>query len=173
MLPLKLEDIMEILKEFSCANNPLEIILLGGLSMQHYGLAERTTVDLDGEVKGNVDALFRFLKNKNIPSDIGEDISGWSIISMPPGYRERAIKIYSDDKLIVKVLNPVDFIVAKLRRFTEVDLNDALFVAKRFNVKPEDISSAVEDAIKNSPKDTSIFTFKKYLTVFIDKLRSS
>lgn len=172
MSQLKLEDIIEILKEFSCANNPLEIILLGGLSMQYYGLVERTTVDLDGEVKGNVDALFHFLKEKNIPSDIGEDISGWSVIAMPSGYRERAIKIYSDDKLTIKVLNPVDFIVAKLRRFTEVDLNDALFVAKRFNVKPEDISKGVEDAIKNSPKDTSLFTFRKYLAVFIDKFRS-
>lgn len=168
MSQIKLEDIIEILKEFSY-NSPLDVILIGGLSMQYYGLKERITLDLDGEVKGDVDGLFNFLKKKGIPSDFGENISNWSIISLPPGYRDRTIKIYSDDKLNVRVLDPVDFIIAKIRRFTEIDLDDALFVAKKYDVKPDAVRQAADSAIRNSPRDTSLFTFKRYVEVFINK----
>jgi len=165
------EAILEILKEFtSVKGSLLEITLVGGLALHYYGMKDRATVDIDAEVKGDVEGLFSFLKEKGIPSDIGEDISGWSVISMPPGYRERATQIYRDDLLQVKVLHPADFIIAKLRRFTEEDLEDAIFVAKRFNVTAGDIRKAAEAAIRNSPRDTALLIFKKNVELLLERL---
>lgn len=174
MSQLNLEDILNILKEFTIQRNSfLEIIFVGGLSLHYYGMKDRATVDIDAEVKGDVDELINFLKKKDILSDIGENISSWSVVSMPSGYRERAISIYSDDLLQVKVLHPVDFIIAKLRRFTEEDLEDAIFVAKKFNTAPDAIRKAAEDAIKNSPKDTALLIFKKNVEFFVKRLGDS
>lgn len=171
MSQLNLEAIINILKEFVAdRNTSLEVILVGELSLHYYGMKDRATVDIDAEAKGDVDGLINFLKKKNIPSDIGENISHWSVVSMPSGYRERAISIYSDELLRVKVLHPADFIIAKLRRFTEEDLEDAIFVAKKFNVTPDDIKKTAEDAIKNSPRDTVLLIFRKNVEIFVKKL---
>lgn len=172
MFPLTLEKIIETLKEFTKANNAdIELILIGGLALQHYGLKDRTTIDIDAEVKGNIEALFNFLKHKEIPSDMGEDIAGWSVVTMPPGYRERAIQIYKDDKLTLKVLHPIDFIIAKLRRATDEDMEDAAYMVKRFGIGPEEIKESAEGVIKASPKDTALFVFRKNVDLFVGRLR--
>lgn len=171
MFPLTLERVIETLKEFTKANNAdIEIILIGGLALHHYGLKDRATIDIDAEVKGNIEALFNFLKHKEIPSDIGEDIAGWSVVTMPPGYRERTIRIYKDEHLTVKVLHPLDFVVAKLRRATEEDLEDAAFMVKQFGLKFEEIRETAEEAIRNSPKDTALFIFKKNVALFLNRV---
>ncbi|MBI5206391.1 MAG: hypothetical protein HY934_01220 [Candidatus Firestonebacteria bacterium] len=163
--------IIELLKDFTRINNSsLEIIIIGGLALEYYGMKDRTTFDLDAEVKGEVEKLFIFLKSKGIPADISENISGWSIISLAPEYRERTQVVYKDERLSVKVLNQIDFIIAKLRRSTEEDINDALFIAKKFNIKSEDIQKNADEAIKNSPKDTALFVFKKNIEFFIKEL---
>lgn len=172
MSQLNLNNIIELLKDYTNKKNSfLDVLLVGGLALHHYGMKDRATVDLDAEIRGDVEDLFGFLKSKHIPADLGEDFSGWSVVAMPDGYRERSIQIFRDKKLTVKVLHPVDFIHAKIRRFTEEDIEDALFVAKKFNVKAEEIESSAKEAIKNSPKDTVLFIFKKNLTVFLKKLK--
>lgn len=171
MFPLTLERVIETLKEFTKANNAdIEIILIGGLALHHYGLKDRATIDIDAEVKGNIEALFNFLKHKEIPSDMGEDIAGWSVVTMPPGYRERTIRIYKDEHLTVKVLHPLDFVVAKLRRATEEDLEDAAFMVKQFGLKFDEIRETAEEAIRNSPKDTALFIFKKNVALFLNRV---
>ncbi len=171
MFPLGLEKIIELLKEFTEeSKNALEIILIGGLALHYYGSKERITVDIDAEVKGDVEKLVRFLKSKEIPSDLGENISGWSVINLPSLYRERAITIHKDELLTVKVLHPLDFIMAKLRRFTDEDLEDALFVAKKFNLRQGDVKEAANSAIENSPADTALFIFKKNVELFVAKM---
>lgn len=170
-MSLKLSDIIKILKKFAWENKkPLKVILIGGLALHYYGKKERKTGDIDAEVKGEVESLVQMLKKRSIPSDIGEDISGWSVVSMPPGYRRRVINIYRDALLSVNVLNPVDFIVAKLRRFTDEDMEDALFVADKFKVTSLAIRKAADAAISNSPKDTALFIFRKNLELFMKKL---
>ncbi len=59
-------------------------------------MQDRATIDIDAEVRGDIEGLFSFLKSKNIPADIGEDISRWSVITIPPGYRERSIEMCKD-----------------------------------------------------------------------------
>jgi len=170
--PIDLEKILELLKEFVWTRRErLEITLLGGLAVQYYGMENRATIDIDAEIIGDLEALFNFLKSKNIPADIGENISGWSVVSMPQGYRERVIEIYRDEFLTVNVLDPLDFIIAKLRRFTEEDIEDALFVAKKYNIKIEEIEKRAEEAIRNSPKDTVLFLFRKNINIFIALLQ--
>lgn len=171
MSGIKLNNVIQLLKKFSKGSR-LEIILIGGLSLEYYGLRGKTTIDIDAEVKGDVDKLSDFLRKNRIPSDIGEDVSRWSLISLPPGYKKRAKTVYSDDKLKVKVLSPIDFVIAKLRRGTEADLNDSLFIAKKFSLEKKDIIRAANQAIKNSPRDTAVFIFNKNIEVFTDKFKN-
>lgn len=170
MSRLELDHIIELLRNFARENkSALDVLLVGGLALHHYGMKERSTVDLDAEVRGDIEGLFAYLKSHRIPSDLGENFSGWSVIAMPPGYRERAVLIHQEPRLTLKVLNPVDFIHAKLRRFTEEDIQDALFVTKKFKIAAKEIELAVDEAIKNSPKDTAIFFFKNNVKIFLKK----
>lgn len=174
MLPVNLERVIELLKEFALSRRSnLQVILLGGLALQYYGMKDRVTVDIDAEIKGDIEGVFNFLKSKNIPADIGENISGWSVVAMPPYYEERAIEVYRDDFLKVNVLHPLDFIIAKLRRFTEEDIEDAIFVVRKYNITVGEIEKLAEEAIKNSPRDTALFIFRKNLEIFISKLKES
>jgi hypothetical protein len=163
-----LQDVIEILREFVReTRKPLELILVGGLALQYYGMEGRATIDLDAEIRGDLEGLFNFLKQRGIPSDLGEDMTGWSVVSMPPGYRDRAKEIVRDENLVIKVLEPVDFVIAKLRRGTEEDMSDATYVARRFVLDRADIARRAEDAVNNSPKDTLIFVFRKNAELFL------
>ena len=173
MSQVNLGKIIDLLKEFAwMRGSNLQIILVGGLAVQYYyGMEERATIDFDAEIKGDVEGVFDFLKSNHIPADIGENISGWSVVAMPPGYRERTIEIYKDEFLSVKVLYPLDFIIAKLRRFTEEDIEDALFVARKYNLAAREIEGLADEAIMNSPKDTALFSFRKNVNIFIAMLK--
>lgn len=172
MSQVDLTRIVVLLREFTQERKTrLEITLLGGLALQYYGMEDRATVDIDAEVKGDLEGLFHFLKIKNVPADLGEDVSGWSVIAMPPGYRDRSATIYKDALLEVKVLNPLDFIIAKLRRFTEEDIQDALFVAEKYKIDAKEIERSAEETIHHSIKDTALFLFRENLQLFLKKMR--
>jgi len=167
-----LERVLSLLKEFAHARKrPLRVILVGALALQHYGLHDRATIDLDAEVAGDVEGLFQFLKSHRVPADLGENISGWSVIAMPPGYRERATAIFQDDFLEVKALSPLDLIIAKLRRFTEEDIQDARFILEKYRISPEEIAQSAEEAIRHSAKDTALFLFRTNVRIFLEALR--
>ncbi len=172
MSPLDPERIISILKEFANSRRkPLQILLIGGLALYFYGMRDRATLDIDAEVKGDLEDLFHFLKSHQVPADLSENISGWSVVAMPPGYRERAQSVYEDSRLKIKVLSPLDFIMAKLRRFTEVDIADALCVTKKYNVHSEEVRKMSEQVIQNSPKDTALFLFRDNVGQFIKMIR--
>ncbi|HEX9757929.1 MAG TPA: DUF6036 family nucleotidyltransferase [Nitrospiria bacterium] len=167
MSQINADHILTLLKTFTQEKkSPLEIILIGGLALHFYGKKERVTVDVDAEVKGDLEGLFHFLKGHQIPADLSENISGWSVVGMPPDYQERTLVVYEDALLKVKILSPVDFIVAKLRRFSEEDINDGIFVAKKYNIKPEQVKESANIAIKHSVKDTALFPFRKNVQRF-------
>ncbi|MBN4054435.1 hypothetical protein JYT87_01865 [Nitrospira defluvii] len=171
MPQINLNSVIETLKVFSLQEKkPLQLILLGGLALHHYGMKNRSTIDIDAEVKGDLESLFQFLKSRNIPSDLSENISGWSIIAMPPGYRERAKTLFQSEFLEVRVLDPIDFVISKLRRFSEEDIKDALFVVKKYRMGSDQISRSAETAIASSVKDTTLFLFKKNIDLFLKKV---
>ncbi len=174
MSQVELDRVIELLKEFTRADkNRLQVILLGGLALQYYGMENRATVDIDAEVRGDIEGVFNFLRSNNIPADMGENVSGWSVVGMPPGYRERVVGIYSDEFLQVNVLHPLDFVIAKLRRFTEEDIEDALFVVRKYNIRGDEIETSAEAAIRNSPKDTALFVFRRNIDIFVSKCKAS
>jgi len=57
-LQLDLEKIISLLREFTRdQKSKLEIILVGGLALAYYGLENRVTVDIDAEIKGDLNGL--------------------------------------------------------------------------------------------------------------------
>ena len=97
MSGVDLNKIIVLLREYSQKQKTVtKLIIVGGLALQHYGLKDRHTYDVDAEVRGNLDRLRTFLKSKGIPSDLGENISNWSVVSIPTGYQKRASTLYKD-----------------------------------------------------------------------------
>ena len=151
-------------------DDPLDLILVGGLALQAYGLTDRVTRDVDGELVGDVHELATFLRKRRVPADLGENMSGWSVVAMPPGYRERATVFHEEANLRVRLLAPTDFVIAKLRRGTDQDLDDAEFVADTFHVSASDVRTAAERAVAVSSKDTTLFLFNQTVEVFCRRL---
>jgi len=143
---------------------------VGGLALQVFGMTDRVTVGLDGELVGDVNPLVPYLQKRNVPADLGENMSGWSVVAMPPGYRERTTVFHRDSGLTLRLLGAADFVIAKLRRGTDQDLDDAEFVAKKFSLEPSDIQASAERALAASPKDTALFLFNKTVEVFCQRL---
>ncbi len=149
----------------------VDLILVGGLALQAYGIEDRVTFDVDGELIGDLKPLVIFFQARQIPADLGENMSGWSVVSMPAGYRERTSVFYEEPGLRLRLLEPQDFIIAKLRRGTEQDLDDAEVIARRFGVSPLGIQAAADSAIEVSPKDTTLFLFQKTVELFCKRIK--
>jgi hypothetical protein len=148
----------------------VDLLLVGALALQVYGYPDRATQDIDAEVSGPIDLLLQFLTAQHIPADLTQNFSGWSVVAMPPGYRERATDLIHRPNLRVRLLSPVDFIIAKLRRGTDLDCEDALLVAHRFAVSSAVIQDAAAAAIAASPQDTALFVFRKTVDRFCSML---
>ena len=171
MSPINLDAVKNLLREYvTQSQQAVELILIGGLALQAYGVHDRVTVDVDGELAGELEPLLEFLRSRQVPADLGENISGWSVVAMPPGYRDRTAVWYEDGKLRIRLLHPVDFVIAKLRRGTEQDLEDAQEVAIRFYLSSADIQVAADSSIQASPKDTALFTFRKTVAIFCQRI---
>ena len=163
--------LIQLLEQFVReSNQPLDILLVGALALQAYGYHDRYTQDVDAEVSGQLDSLLTFLGARHIPADLTQDIGGWSVVAMPPGYKHRASDLVRRDNLRVRLLAPVDFIIAKLRRGTDLDHEDAVFVAKRFNVSVAAIREAAAAAVAASRQDTALFLFNKSVELFCTNL---
>lgn len=169
------EKIINLLKQFVLERKePLELILVGALALPFYGVEFRATYDLDAEIEtGNLEELYYYLKSKGYESDLTENISGWSVISLPSGYRERSKVVYKDNLLTIRILSPEDFIIMKLRRGTNQDIEDALAVARKQKVKKENLDKLFKKVINESIKDTALFNFKKIYNLFTEMYEKS
>jgi len=140
-----------------------ELLLIGGLAMAAYGLS-RHTEDIDAEIRCSdktYDGLANHLKSKGLVLNMGEDISRWGIVPLPDGYRDRATALYKEKNLVLKVLDPLDFIFSKLTRGTELDFADIIDVIKKFRIASGDIHK--RDKLVVYPKDPETLFFKKKL----------
>lgn len=147
----------------------LRIILCGGLATIAYGFEERATLDIDAEVNADFKAVEQLKKNIRFPVELTTDISRWSMIDIPEGYRERAVplNIVKTKNINVFLLSPLDLIISKLRVFRDKDIQDALFLIRKFNIKKNDILKASKQAIKQSPPSTELLRFEKSLKYFL------
>jgi hypothetical protein len=169
--PITHNQLITFLKEYvQDTGRSVDLLLVGGLALQAYGYADRSTQDVDAEVAGDLDSLARFLRQHHVPADLGENISGWSVVAMPPGYRERASVLLEDSGLRLRLLHPVDVFFSKLRRGTQIYIDVAVYVARRFAVTPQAVRDAAEAAVAASPRDTVIFLFRKTVELFCARL---
>lgn len=149
----------------------IELILVGGLALSYYGLP-RATLDIDAEIKCDeptYSELLEYLKRERIPANISDNISGWGIIPLAKNYRQRAKIIYRSKNLILKVLEPADFVLSKLLRGTEEDFRDALGVIKKFQISQLKLKKRIR--LIFFPKDPETLFFKKKLAHLLDLLR--
>jgi hypothetical protein len=163
--------LIQLLEQFVReSNQPVDILLIGALALQAYGYHDRYTQDVDAEVSGHLDQLANFFSAQHIPADLTEDIGGWSVVAMPPGYKDRTSDLVRRDDLRIRLLSPVDFIIAKLRRGTDLDHEDAMFVAKRFGVSAMTVRDTAAAAVAASRQDTALFLFNKTVDLFCRNL---
>lgn len=171
MSTLTADHVIALLKDYARQTGAtVDVLLVGALALQAYGYQDRLTRDVNAEVVGSVEALAGFFRQHQLPADLTENFSGWPIVAMPPGYRERATDLIHQVQLRVRLLAPVDFIIAKLRRGTDLNLEDASFVATRFEIIADHVRHAAEAAVAASPQDTALFLFRKTVDLFCQSL---
>lgn len=168
---VNLDKVLRLLKRYAAnQEGSVRVLLLGALALEHYGYA-RGTADVEAETTAtHVEPLIEFFAEQKTPADISSDVSRWSVISIPPGYRRRARTVLRDEDLHVQVLAPLDLVISKLRRFTEEDVQDARFLVKRFGLTPDQIRSHAQQAIKASPRDNMLLVFKRNVEIFLGSL---
>lgn len=76
------------------------------------------------------------------------------------------------DRPGLRVLGPLDFVIAKLRRGTELDLDDAQLVVQHYRLTVDAIRSAAEHALAVSPLDNTLYLFRKAVDIFCAMLSS-
>lgn len=148
----------------------VDLLLIGALALPAYGIPDRATRDVDAEIAGPLDPLLHFLTTHHIPADLTQNFSGWSVVAMPPDYRERATDLVNQPNLRVRVLSPVDFIIAKLRRGLDLDFEDSLLVAQRYRISADAVQASAQAALAASPQDTALFLFRKTIDLFCQTL---
>lgn len=171
MPTLSVEHIIALLTQYVTeTGESVDVLIVGALALHAYGVPDRHTRDLDAELTGSLTPLLEYLTAHQIPADLTQNFSGWPIIAMPPGYRDRAIELFNQPNLRVRVLSPVDFVIAKLRRGTELDLDDASLVAHQHRISAETIRAGTQAALAASPQDTALFLFQKTVDFFCKDL---
>lgn len=164
-----LQKYIDILKDFSVEKNEVvELILTGGLALSVYGIPSYT-IDIDGEVTTkNYYELVEYLKMRGISFDLSDNISAWGVVPLPKGYRERSKIVYEDKHLIIKTLEPVDFVLSKIGRGLEEDLDDVVKVIKKYNLTEDMIRERT--SLITYPKDLQTWFFKKNLEYLFSRL---
>ena len=150
------------------------ITIVGGISIIAYGNKKRVTYDIDAEVnvkdKKFIDNAIIELEKLNLPADISDNVSRWGMIDIPSGYRDRTVFFRKVEDVEFRLLSPLDLIISKLRIFRDVDVDDAIFIADKFNVTIEEIKNAAQKSIQTSPRSTDLINFKKRLDYFAKEL---
>lgn len=174
MPTLTVDHIITLLTQYVTeTGESVDALVVGALALHAYGITDRHTRDLDAELAGTLTPVLEYLTAHGVPADLTQNFSGWSIIAMPPGYRDRAIDLVDQPNLRVRVLSPVDFVIAKLRRGTELDLDDAFLVARQHRISVETIRTSAQASLAASPQDTALFLFQKTVDFFCNDLAPS
>jgi hypothetical protein len=145
----------------------VKIILAGGLAVAAHGMPERKTLDLDAEIiSGNSSLIEKInleFEKLKVPLDISDNISRWGMVDLPPGYRKRAKFYKGIGSAQLYLLAPIDLIISKARILRDIDIQDIIFLVKKFKISFREIEKKAEEAILTSPHSTEILFFKKNL----------
>ena len=96
--------LIELLTQFvDETGTSVDLLLVGALALHAYGISDRATRDVDAEIDGPLAPLLDFLTTQQVPADLTQNFSGWSVVAMPPGYRDRATSLTNQPNLRVRV----------------------------------------------------------------------
>ena len=70
-------------------------------------------------------------------------------------------------KIKVRILDPLDMIIGKIERFTDVDIQDVTYLIEKFSIKAEELLAVWARALRNSIKSEKNFLFRKQVESFI------
>ncbi|MDX8410941.1 MAG: DUF6036 family nucleotidyltransferase [Mariprofundaceae bacterium] len=143
-------------------------IVLGGAALPFYGV-QRGTEDIDIEIQATsyeeVAEISERLKSEGIDGDVSGDASGWGMIPLPDGYRDRAIQT---DITHIKVLHPLDFVHSKLRRGTIDDVSDCKAVCATQQISDEEIRAHLK--LVKLPADPISAVYLRMIDRFCEEL---
>ena len=158
----------KLAKSLAEKNLKARIIAVGRSALELYGIEAQYTQDIDFELIAEDEVwkdLEAIIEGLEVRADYGESFDRWSVVPMPEGYRERAKCVMKFGKVEVCVLDPVDYVIGKLRRGTVEDEEDARLVIKRFGIKKEEIARRLE--LIKPVKDIEYFLFRKRMESFL------
>lgn len=158
----------ELAKSLAEKNLRARIIAVGRSALELYGIEAQYTQDIDFELIADEEVwneIGRLIEGLEVRADYGEDFDRWSVVPMPKGYRERAECVIKFGDVEICVLDPVDYVIAKLRRGTAEDEMDAQAVMRKFNLSREDIEERLK--LVKPVKDVEFFLFKKRMENFL------
>jgi len=137
-------------------------ILIGGSALPFYGCNHRGTFDISIEVEvqsmDELEAIQVSIKKVNPCCDVTGNIDGWGMIPLPTGFRDR-IKETGIDNLYI--LEPEDYVLSKMRRATQEDMQDALEVMKAQSLTVDLIQDRA--SMITLPMDPISFIFRQNL----------
>jgi hypothetical protein len=177
---LKPQDVEEFFKrvdgkiEFS-----IRVILTGGAAGILQGV-QRATQDIDFELiiqsknkKRDWNVIETIFKEvaaaTHIIPQYAEDIDRWSAIALPV---KRSWLFKKFKHVEIRVLDADLWAIGKLTRFLRSDVDDIRTVLKTSGGNPEKVVKVWGLALKNSPKSSSLFLFRKQVEQFIDRYAS-
>jgi len=140
-------------------------IIVGGAALLLYGCSIRGTKDIDIEVEAgdlvSLNIAVQRIKDAGIPCDVTGDVSGWGLIPLPLGFRDRIVKT---DLPNIYILEPVDYVLSKLRRGTNIDEQDALSVMQAQGLNADAVRQRA--MLIELPLDPVSFRFSQRLEMF-------
>lgn len=101
-----------------------------------------------------------------IHANYSEDIGLWGMISMMD-YLKHTIPYQQFGQLEVKVLAPAYWSIGKMTRYLTPDIQDMQNVFKKQKSSYSDLVKIWGLALKNSPKSTALFQFRKNVEDFL------
>ncbi len=155
------------------------IILTGAAAGALYGRV-RPTTDIDFALKieaGSQQTYDRswqaFTKaveevsaTTGIAAQYAEDIDRWSSITLLD-YEKHTTLFKRFGRIGVYLLEPSYWAIGKLSRYLDPDIQDLILVFKRTRTSWEDLCEVTGKALKESPKSTSCFQFRKQVEDFL------
>ena len=162
-----IEHFFKRLSEF--ITEDIDIYLLGGCALIILG-ASRATQDIDFEIRGasdeTIERIQQFCNDKNIPVNFSEDAGMWGMISINNN-RNTALPYCDFGKISVRILAPLDMSIGKIERFTDIDVQDIIFIIKKFSINAEELLTAWARALNKSLKSEKNFLFRRQVESFI------
>ena len=91
------------------------------------------------------------------------------MIDIPEGYSNRVVpfKKFTTKNIKVFLLSPLDLVISKLRVFRDKDIQDALFLVKKYHIKKPGVLKASKQAALQSPPSTEIMRYNKNIKYFL------